>query len=84
MPCPRTIPMLCCWVHLGVSYPREPVNDLQVPEASISFGESAQALMDLHGHLGDVSTVFRDMGLGDGHLSQPPLTFCWAQLASRI
>lgn len=49
--------MLCCWVHLGVSYPREPVNDLQVPEASITFGESAQALMDLHGHLGDVSTV---------------------------
>lgn len=67
--------MLCRWVHSGVSYRgNEPVNDPWVPEASTSFGESAQILIDLHGHLGGVSTAFRDMGLGDGHLSQPQLS----------
>lgn len=85
MPCPRIIQMLCHWVHLGVSCRGNvPVNDPQVPKASTSFEEGAQALMDLHGNLGGVSTVFRDMGLGDGHSFQPLLAFCWAQWASRI
>lgn len=58
MPCPRPVPMLCGWVQLGVSCRgNEPVNSPWVPKASTLFEGGAQALTDLHGHLGSVSSI---------------------------
>lgn len=83
-PGPRAVLMLCHWVYLGVSCSgNEPLNDPEVPTASTSFRK-------VPGSCGSPRTPWwcqhsvRDVGLGDGCSSQPPPTFLWAQLASRI